>query len=149
MCTARQRAATGAGDAKALRSAPVTAVKIMSRPAREPKPMSPLVPVTPRPKGISAAITDGVVERQLDRDVQQQEGDRGHRGRPVHGLGDQPLARVEEQPVGGDESPDHGAGEGDQRQHAGAEVEEVAEFVTSDQHDDGYEQQRGSRHAAP
>lgn len=55
MCTARQRAATGAGDAKALRSAPVMAVKIISRPAREPKPMSPLVPVRPSPKGISAA----------------------------------------------------------------------------------------------
>ena len=41
MCIARQRAATGAGEANWLRSAPVTAVKIMSRPASEPMPMRP------------------------------------------------------------------------------------------------------------
>ncbi len=56
MCMARQRAATGAGEANWLRSAPVTPTKIMSRPASEPRPISPALPSTPRPKGISAAI---------------------------------------------------------------------------------------------
>ncbi|GDY65643.1 hypothetical protein SAV14893_050360 [Streptomyces avermitilis] len=63
----------------------------------------------------------------------------------MHGLRDDALARVEEQPVRCDQAPDHGAGEGDQRQHAGAEVEEVPESITSDQHNHGYEQQSGSR----
>ncbi len=56
MCIARQRAATGAGDAKTLRRAPVTAVKIMSSPAAEPRPTSPAMPVKPRLKGITAAM---------------------------------------------------------------------------------------------
>ncbi len=57
MCMARQRAATGAGEAKALRSAPVMPTKIMSRPAAEPRPISPALPVTPSEKGITAAIS--------------------------------------------------------------------------------------------
>nr|MCF0103436.1 hypothetical protein [Streptomyces sp. MH191] len=56
MCIARQRAATGAGEAKALRRAPVMAVKTMRRPATEPSPMSMPMPVTPRLKGITAAM---------------------------------------------------------------------------------------------
>ncbi|OAH09580.1 hypothetical protein STSP_71940 [Streptomyces jeddahensis] len=55
MWTARQRAATWTGDAKALRRAPVSPVVTMSRAAREPKPMRPFVPVKPSPNGISAA----------------------------------------------------------------------------------------------
>lgn len=56
MCIARQRAATGAGEANWLRSAPVTPTKTMSRAAREPRPISPPLPSTPRLNGISAAI---------------------------------------------------------------------------------------------
>ncbi len=54
MCMARQRAATGAGEANRLRRAPVMPTKIMSRPASEPRPIRPSAPVTPSEKGISA-----------------------------------------------------------------------------------------------
>ncbi|CAM5394978.1 hypothetical protein SCYAM73S_08577 [Streptomyces cyaneofuscatus] len=50
--------AAGEGWANALRRAPVAAVTTMSSPASEPKPISPAVPVTPRPKGMRAPIKD-------------------------------------------------------------------------------------------
>ncbi len=57
MCIARQRAATGAGVAKVPRRAPVMPTKTISRPAREPRPISPPMPVTPSENGTTAAIT--------------------------------------------------------------------------------------------
>ncbi|GGL69259.1 hypothetical protein GCM10010129_10840 [Streptomyces fumigatiscleroticus] len=77
--------------------------------------------------------------------MQQKERDRGHRGRPVDRLPDDPLPGVEEDPVLGDEAPDHRAAERDEGEDARAEIEEVPDPVTSDQHDHGYEKQDGSR----
>lgn len=57
MCMARQRAATGAGVAKLLRRAPVMPTKIISRPASEPSPIRPPIPVTPSENGMIAAIS--------------------------------------------------------------------------------------------
>ncbi len=62
MCMARQRAATGAGEAKRLRRMPVMPTKIISMPASVPRPIRKDRPVTASssvrasPKGSTAAI---------------------------------------------------------------------------------------------
>lgn len=56
MCIARQRAATGAGDANRLRRAPVMPTKIMSWLTRVPRPMRPPLLLKPSPNGMNAAI---------------------------------------------------------------------------------------------
>ncbi len=69
----------------------------------------------------------GVRLGDLDAHVDEQEAERADGGRPVHGLGEQPAARAEDQPVGGDEPPDDGRGQRDQGEHATGLVEEAVE----------------------
>ncbi|GED87103.1 hypothetical protein TNCT6_41880 [Streptomyces sp. 6-11-2] len=63
----------------------------------------------------------------------------------MHRLAHDPLARVEDDPVLGDQAPDHRAAERDEGEHARAEVQELAELAASGQHDHGYEEQDDSR----
>ncbi|CAM5273821.1 hypothetical protein SALBM135S_04937 [Streptomyces alboniger] len=80
-----------------------------------------------------------MVEGDLDGAVQQQEADGGDRRGAVDGLGEKPLARAEEEAVGGHQAPDHGRGEGDQAQDAGREVQGDAETVAAREDEQGYQ----------
>ncbi|GAA3526051.1 hypothetical protein GCM10022295_05140 [Streptomyces osmaniensis] len=82
-----------------------------------------------------------MVQGQLDADVHQEEGDRGDGGHPVDALRDDPLAGVEDHPVLGDQTPDDRAGEADEREDTGTEVEELLEPGAAEQHYQGYEKQ--------
>ncbi|MGX8906045.1 hypothetical protein ACR820_12570 [Streptomyces netropsis] len=65
--------------------------------------------------------------RHLDRDVHEEETERADSGRAVHALGEQPVARGQQQPVGGEEPPGDGRGERDQGEDAARVVEEAVQ----------------------
>ncbi len=88
-----------------------------------------------------------MAEGHLHRRVQQQEAERGRRRAAVDRLGEQPVARGQQQPVRRDQAPRDGRGERDQRQHPGGEVERCAKTVTPKDGYQRYEHERSDRQA--
>ncbi len=70
----------------------------------------------------------GVPLGDLDRDVQGQEAERGGAQGPVDALGEQPAAGQQDRTARGDQPPDDGGREGDERQYTAREVEEAAQW---------------------